>query len=63
MQGKTAVCVSVFDSIVGVIGIADMAKPEAYGAIRSLKAMDIDVWMLTGQVTVLVNLGNLMKIL
>lgn len=48
VQGKTAVCVAVNNTIVGIIGIADVAKPEAYGAIKALRAMNIDVWMLTG---------------
>jgi len=48
VQGKTAVCVAVNSTIVGIIGIADVAKPEAYGAIKALRAMNIDVWMLTG---------------
>eukprot|EP01032_Pedospumella_encystans_P007845 gene7845-9354_t len=48
IQGKTAICVAVNNVIVGVLGIADTAKEEAYSTIRALHALKIDVWMVTG---------------
>ena len=48
VQGKTAVCVSYKYVIVGVLGIADVLKPEAVDTVKMLKTMGIDVWMVTG---------------
>lgn len=48
VQGKTAVCVAFNSAIVGVLGIADTIKSEAIGTVASLKAMGMDVWMVTG---------------
>jgi Cu+-exporting ATPase len=48
VQGKTAICVSLGSQIVGIIGIADTAKPEAYSTIMALRSLNIDIWMLTG---------------
>jgi Cu+-exporting ATPase len=48
VQGKTAVCVALNNSILGVLGIADVAKSEARSTIRALHGLNIDVWMLTG---------------
>lgn len=45
IQGKTAICVAVNNVVVGVLGIADTAKEEAYSTIRALHALKIDVWM------------------
>ncbi len=45
IQGKTAICVAVNQVIVGVLGLADTAKEEAYSTIRALHALNIDVWM------------------
>ena len=47
-QGKTAVCVSLNDAIMGVFGIADAVKPDAYTTIAALHSLDIEVWMVTG---------------
>ena len=48
IQGKTAVCVALQGQIFGVLGIADVPKAEADSAVRTLRAMGIDIWMLTG---------------
>eukprot|EP00602_Paraphysomonas_sp_CaronLab_P008621 CAMPEP_0185034404 /NCGR_PEP_ID=MMETSP1103-20130426/24264_1 /TAXON_ID=36769 /ORGANISM="Paraphysomonas bandaiensis, Strain Caron Lab Isolate" /LENGTH=1244 /DNA_ID=CAMNT_0027571049 /DNA_START=102 /DNA_END=3836 /DNA_ORIENTATION=+ len=48
VQGKTAVCVAFNSAIIGVLGIADIIKPEACTAIAALKRMGIDIWMVTG---------------
>ena len=48
MQGKTAVCVAVDHEILGILGIADVPKPEAYLAVTTLRSAGIDVWMVTG---------------
>lgn len=47
-EGKTAVAVFVNGQAAGVIGIADTVKPEAAAAIRRLRGMGLDVWMITG---------------
>jgi Cu+-exporting ATPase len=48
VQGKTAVCVVLDSCIVGILGIADTPKPEAFSTISALRSMGIDVWMVTG---------------
>ncbi|RMG25894.1 MAG: copper-translocating P-type ATPase [Methanobacteriota archaeon] len=47
-EGKTAMAVSVDDVLVGVIGVADTIKPESPIAIKKMKEMGLDVWMVTG---------------
>jgi Cu+-exporting ATPase len=47
-EGKTAVAVSADGGLAGMIGIADTVKPEAAAAVRRLRKMGIDVWMITG---------------
>ena len=34
--------------LLGVMGVADLLKPESVRAVRELKYMGLDVWMLTG---------------
>ncbi|HII40517.1 MAG TPA: heavy metal translocating P-type ATPase [Thermoplasmata archaeon] len=46
--GKTAMIVAVDGRAVGVVGVADTVKEHAAEAIRALKAMNIQVLMLTG---------------
>jgi Cu+-exporting ATPase len=48
VQGKTAVCVAYNSVIVGILGIADVVKPEAMCTVSALKGMGVDVWMVTG---------------
>ncbi len=47
-KGKTAILVSIDDKLSGVIAIADTVKDNSKEAIDSLKAMGIEVIMLTG---------------
>lgn len=47
-DGKTAMLVAVDDSLLGTVAVADTVKPESLSAITRLKAMGIDVWMVTG---------------
>ena len=47
-QGKTAVCVSYADSVIGVIGITDKVRGDSKEAISQLKKMGITPIMLTG---------------
>ncbi len=47
-QGKTIIAVSVDGQMAGVIGIADTVKPEAAAAVRRLREMGLEVWMITG---------------
>jgi P-type Cu+ transporter len=48
VQGKTAVCVAFNSAIIGILGIADTLKAEAAETVAALKAMGMDVWMVTG---------------
>jgi len=47
-QGKTAVFVSVNQKLSGILGIADVVKEDSKEAIAKLKAMGIEVMMITG---------------
>ena len=47
-KGKTSVIVSINNVVVGVLGIYDEAKQDAAVALAGLRAMKLNVWMLTG---------------
>jgi len=47
-EGQPGVSVTVDGAAAGVIEIADAIKPEAAEAVRRLRKMGIEVWMLTG---------------
>ncbi|MET0340014.1 MAG: heavy metal translocating P-type ATPase [Polyangiales bacterium] len=47
-QGQTVIFVAVDGRAVGLIGVADPVKPEAYKALRSLRAEGMRIVMLTG---------------
>ncbi len=47
-EGRTAVLVAVDGRAVGVIGIADAPRPSSATMVRELRALGIDVVMLTG---------------
>jgi Cu+-exporting ATPase len=47
-EGKTAVVVARDQRAIGVIGVADTVRPEAAAAVAALRAMAIEVWMITG---------------
>jgi Cu+-exporting ATPase len=47
-DGQPGVSVTVDGLAAGVIEIADAIKPEAAEAVRRLREMGIEVWMLTG---------------
>jgi Cu+-exporting ATPase len=47
-EGKTAVLVAVDGQLAGVLGIADTLKPEAVEAVGRLRAMGLELWMVTG---------------
>lgn len=46
--GRTAVLVGVDGQAAGVIGIADAPRPTSAAAVAALRAMDVEVVMLTG---------------
>ncbi len=46
--GKPGATVTVDGVVAGDIEIADTLKPEALAAVKRLKAMGLDVWMITG---------------
>ena len=47
-QANTVVFFSDSERVLAIIGIADKIKDSSKAAIRTLKAMDIDIYMLTG---------------
>ncbi len=47
-EGKTVVLVVVDGKLAGVIAIADTVKPEAAEAVRRLREMGVEIWMITG---------------
>ena len=48
VQGKTAVCVAVDNDLIGIIGIADKPKRDAFSTLSALFSLGIDIWMVTG---------------
>lgn len=48
LRGKTEVYVVSRGEIIGAIGLADLIRPEAEAAIRSLQSLDIQSAMITG---------------
>jgi Cu+-exporting ATPase len=46
--GATPLYVAVDGQLAGVIAVADTVKPESREAVAQLKALGLDVWMLTG---------------
>jgi Cu+-exporting ATPase len=46
--GATPLYVAVDGTLAGVIAVADTLKPESREAVEQLKALGLDVWMLTG---------------
>ncbi len=47
-DGKTAMILAVDKKAVGIVAVADTIKKEAPDAIRRLKKMNIDIYMITG---------------
>ncbi len=47
-QGKTPVFVAVDGQSAGIVAVADTLKPESREAVQQLKALGLQVWMLTG---------------
>ncbi|KAI9912746.1 hypothetical protein PsorP6_005336 [Peronosclerospora sorghi] len=48
VEGKTVVVVCVQHKLVGLIALADAARPEATAVVKRLKSMGLDVWLITG---------------
>jgi Cu+-exporting ATPase len=46
--GATPLFVALGDKPVGLIAVADTLRPESRDAVEQLKALGLDVWMLTG---------------
>lgn len=46
--GATPLLVAIDGQLAGVIAVADTLKPESREAVAQLKALGLDVWMLTG---------------
>jgi Cu+-exporting ATPase len=47
-EGKTPMFVVVDGTVAGVIGVADVLKPDSVGAVRNLEALGLEVYMITG---------------
>lgn len=47
-DGKTVLFVAVDDQVQGLIGVADVLKPDAVRAVADLKSLDLTVILLTG---------------
>lgn len=47
-KGASPILVAINGELAGVIGVADQVKPESAEAIAELRALGLDVWMLTG---------------
>ena len=47
-EAKTEVCVAAGGKLLGVMGVADTLKSGAAAAVKELKDMGLEVWMLTG---------------
>lgn len=50
-QGKTAMMIAIENKINGIVAVADTVKETAKAAIEELKALGIEVYMLTGDNT------------
>ncbi|KAH7484568.1 hypothetical protein PRIC1_003879 [Phytophthora ramorum] len=48
LEGKTVVVICVESKLVGVIALADAPRAEAAAVVQHLKAMGLDVWLITG---------------
>ncbi|MBN1319951.1 MAG: copper-translocating P-type ATPase [Thermoleophilia bacterium] len=47
-EGKTPMFVAVGGAMAGMIGVADVVKPDSAAAVRSLQSLGLEVYMVTG---------------
>jgi Cu+-exporting ATPase len=48
VQGKTPIYLAVDGKVLGVLAVADRVKPSAAASVKALRALDLDVAMVTG---------------
>ena len=46
--GKTAMLIAKKDKLIGIIAVADQIKESSAGAIKELKSMGVEIYMITG---------------
>ena len=64
LNGQTVIYGADKNNVLGIIGIADVLKPDSQQTIKTLKSMKMDIYMLTGDHQITANaiknqLGNL----
>lgn len=47
-EGKTAMLIAIDDQASGLIAVADQVKPTSLEAIKKLKELDLEIYMITG---------------
>ena len=47
-EGKTAMIIAISDQLVGIVAVSDTIKEDAADAVKTLKQMNLEVIMLTG---------------
>ena len=47
-EGKTSLIISVQDSVIGIIALADVLKTDSREAIRGFQEAGMEVWLITG---------------
>lgn len=63
LEGKSVILVQRDDAFIGLLALADQPRPEARGIVEQLKAMGVQVAMLTGDNEIVANhIGGLLGV-